>query len=99
MRADADLLCALDLLSQAQHHLEQATLSAFLEFESRHATFAQALIDWSRDRHKAARWMMIQRCAFQGKSGYELVIEGDTDTLWEYISALSCPRHDAYRAY
>lgn len=99
MCANTHLSRAFGRLIQAQRDLDDATFGAFLAFESRHLIVAQALLEWTGDRRKAARWMMFQRHVFDGKSGYELVIDGDVDTLWDHIRAVSLMHHDSYGVY
>jgi hypothetical protein len=75
-------------LVEAQHVVDVASLAVFTLFASRHADIAHSLLDWIGDRQKAACWMAVQRKFFKGKSGYELVIDGDVDVLSDHINAM-----------
>jgi hypothetical protein len=94
MRSNINLTDAFQHLSCAQRDLEEAVLRTFVVFELCHATIAQALEMWIGDRRKAAHWMSFRRGAFEGKSGYEMVIDGDIDKLWEHIEAANSPHND-----
>jgi hypothetical protein len=97
MRSDLNLSTAFERLDRAQRDLEDATIGAFIAFESCHALVAQALEVWVGDRRKAAHWMTFHRCIFHGKSGYELVMEGDIETLWEHIEGYGAPHLELLR--
>jgi hypothetical protein len=89
MCTDVRFLSTYNQLEQTENALEDATLDTFALFELRHAVIAQALMDWAGDRQKAARWMMVKRNAFKGRSGYDLVIDDDMETLLEHICAMN----------
>jgi hypothetical protein len=97
MRSEFILNDAFERLHRAEQDLEDATLGAFIALESCHALLAQALEVWMGDRGKAAHWMSFHRCIFAGKSGYDLVMEGDMETLWEHIEALHSPQYELLR--
>ena len=59
---------------------------AFCTFESTQAGLASMLLQNVGDRHRAERWMSTQRRAFDGKSAYELLAEGDLDRVWDRVS-------------
>ncbi|GLQ49186.1 hypothetical protein ACFFJT_03080 [Dyella flava] len=99
MHEDVRLSRALERVIQAQQTLEEAEFSSFLVFESCHSMLAQALAEWMGDKKKAAHWMMIRRSTFQGKSGFELIIEGDIDRLWEHVNVATALQCRSYKAY
>ena len=74
-------------LAGAQEKLETASLLAFREFERQFANVAGALLERFGTRQRASRWMMVHRAAFEGKSAYEVALEGDVDRLWDAIVA------------
>jgi hypothetical protein len=77
---------ALVRLSGAQEKLDSAALVAFMEFERQFPALADAILGWLRTRQRASRWMMIRRATLGGKSAYELVLEGDIESLSNAIA-------------
>jgi hypothetical protein len=74
---------AVALIANVQNELDSASLVAFMEFERKFAPIVEALSHWLGTRQKAARWMMVHRVAFDGRSAFELVLEGDIERLWK----------------
>jgi hypothetical protein len=72
-------------LAGAQENLETASLLAFREFERQFTNLASALLERMGTRQKASRWMMVHRAVFDGRSAYEVALEGDVDRLWDVI--------------
>ena len=64
---------------------EETLLRAFVTLEARQATLANLLLESVGTRQSAARWMSAQRRAFDGKSAYEVLAEGDLDRVWDRV--------------
>lgn len=58
---------------------------AFSTLECRHATLAQTLLDNVGNRQRAAYWMCTHQKAFEGRTAYEVLADGDEDQVWERI--------------
>lgn len=74
-------------LAGAQEKLDAASLLAFREFERQYTNIADALLERMGTRQKASRWMMVHRAVFEGKSAYEVALEGDIEHLWDAVTA------------
>jgi hypothetical protein len=74
-------------LAGAQEKLETASLQAFREFERQFTNIADALLERMGTRQKASRWMMVHRTIFDGRSAYEVALEGDVDHLWDAVAS------------
>ncbi|WP_430390083.1 DUF2384 domain-containing protein [Dyella sp. 20L07] len=61
---------------------------AFSVLEQRHATLAAMLVQSLGDRQRAVRWMCRHQNAFSGRSAYELLSDGDEDTVWDEIALM-----------
>lgn len=64
---------------------EQVVLKAFEALEFRHPLLAQALLANIGSRQRAAYWMCTHQRALDGRSGYEVLADGDEDSLWDQI--------------
>ena len=64
---------------------DQIVLDAFSTLECRHATLAQTLLDNVGNRQRAAYWMCTHQKAFEGRTAYEVLADGDEDQVWERI--------------
>jgi hypothetical protein len=73
-------------LAGVQEKLETASLQAFREFERQFTDIADALLERVGTRQKASRWMMVHRAVFDGRSAYEVALEGDIDHLWDAVA-------------
>jgi hypothetical protein len=62
---------------------DQIVLDAFSTLECRYATLARTLVDNVGNRQRAAYWMCNHQRAFEGRSAYELLADGDEDRVWE----------------
>lgn len=62
---------------------------AFGLLEQRHATLATMLVQSLGDRQRAVRWMCRNQSAFDGRSAYELIADGEQDTVWDEIALMS----------
>lgn len=70
---------------------EQMVLKAFETLEFRHPLLAQALLANIGSRQRAAYWMCTHQRALDGRSGYEVLADGDEDNLWDQISGVEKP--------
>jgi hypothetical protein len=64
---------------------DQLVLDAFSTLECRYATLAQTLLDNLGNRQRAAYWMCTHQRAFEGRTAYEVLADGDEDQVWERI--------------
>ena len=64
-------------------------MQAFREFERQFTNIADALLERVGTRQKASRWMMVHRAIFDGRSAYEVALEGDIDHLWDVVASSS----------
>ncbi|MET3650348.1 antitoxin Xre/MbcA/ParS toxin-binding domain-containing protein [Dyella japonica] len=62
---------------------------AFIMLEQRHDTLAAMLVQSLGDRQRAVRWMCRHQNAFDGRTAYELLADGEADTVWDEIALLS----------
>jgi hypothetical protein len=70
---------------------EQVISKAFATLESRHNTLAQMLLSQTGQRNRAARWMCSHQKAFGGKTGYDIIADGDIEAVWDQVERLSQP--------
>ncbi|AIF47972.1 antitoxin Xre/MbcA/ParS toxin-binding domain-containing protein [Dyella japonica] len=61
---------------------------AFIMLEQRHGTLAAMLVQSLGDRQRAVRWMCRHQNAFSGRTAYELLADGEEDTVWDEIALL-----------
>jgi hypothetical protein len=64
---------------------EKVIAEAFDTLEITHTLLAQMLLMHVGDRRKAARWMCARQRFFDGKIGYDLIAEGDSEKVWDEI--------------
>ena len=62
---------------------DQVVLKAFSTLQYRHATLACTLVDNVGNRQRAAYWMCTRQRAFEGRTAYELLADGEEDKVWE----------------
>lgn len=65
---------------------EAAIQGAFTALEAHHATLARLVVQQLGSRHRAARWMYMRQRAFDGRSAYDMLVEGDVDAVWDQLS-------------
>lgn len=61
---------------------------AFIALEQRYSTLASMLVQSLGDRQRAVRWMCRHQNAFSGRTAYELLSDGEEDTVWDEISLM-----------
>ncbi len=67
---------------------DQTIMDAFGIFNKRYPTLAALLLQHFRDKKKAARWMCMYQKAFGGRMGYDVIAEGDDDSVWDEIERM-----------
>lgn len=72
----------LDRLHQLR---EQMTLNAFDALECRHAGLAELLVTELGDRRRAAHWMSQRHRAFDGRSAYKVIADGEEGAVWDEL--------------
>lgn len=65
---------------------EKVIVDAFETLESTHTLLAQMLLMHVGDRRRAALWMCSRQSTFDGRNAYDLIAEGDFETLWDEIN-------------
>lgn len=73
-------------LGDANTVREQAMANAFAALEHHLADFAAMLIEVLGDRARAVRWMSATHRSLSGRNGYMVIIDGETDLLWDEVS-------------
>lgn len=68
---------------------EKVITDAFENLEITHTLLAQMLLMHVGDRRKAARWMCSRQSFFDGKNGYDLLAEGDSEKVWDEIERIN----------
>jgi hypothetical protein len=78
---------------------DQLVLAAFDAFEYRHGVMAQTLLDSVGNRQRAAHWMSANHRAFDGRSAYDILADGDEDLVWDQlpvaVQATAGRKHEA----
>jgi hypothetical protein len=64
---------------------EKVIADAFDTLENTHTLLAQMLLIHVGDRRKAAHWMCSRQSVFDGRNGYDLLAEGDSEKVWDEI--------------
>lgn len=64
---------------------DQFVLCAFSTLECRHTALAQTLVANIGNRQRAAYWMCTHQRAFEGRTAYEMLADGNEDQVWERI--------------
>jgi len=65
---------------------EALVLGSFEALERRYPELAQVLLESVGSRQRAAHWMCTHQRAFDGRMAYELLGEGDLDSVWDLLS-------------
>lgn len=72
-------------LREIESSREEAIDRAFLVLETREPALASMLMENIGDRRRAAHWMCTHRRAFDGRSAYEMLADGDDDAVWDCL--------------
>lgn len=81
-------------LEEAYTLREKAAFAAFLVFEEHFTVFSDMLINGLGCRTRAMRWMCMHHRCFEGRNAYQVIVDGETDRLWEAV-ARTCGRIEA----
>jgi hypothetical protein len=81
-----NLRTAAEVLRDLDTAREEAIQCAFGVLEQQHATLARLAVHSTGNRQRAARWMCMHQRAFEGRSAYDLLAEGDIDAVWDRLS-------------
>lgn len=65
---------------------EVAIEEAFAALEEQIPALASLAVHSIGERIRAAHWMSMHQRAFGGRSAYDLLAEGDVDTIWDRLS-------------
>ena len=66
---------------------EKMVMDAFSALEKHHALLAEMLVQRMGSRLNAARWMCKHQESFRGLTGYDILAEGDTDSIWDEVAS------------
>jgi hypothetical protein len=61
-------------------------IDAFSALEGHYMLLAQMLVQCSGSRLKAARWMCSRHKVFGGRTGYDVISDGEVDAIWDQIA-------------
>lgn len=75
-------------INQLHVQRESVITEAFMTFEARHPLLAEMLKHRVGNGKRAAQWMCSHQRAFGGKTGYDIIAEGDTDSVWDEVQRL-----------
>ncbi|MGB3749798.1 MAG: antitoxin Xre/MbcA/ParS toxin-binding domain-containing protein [Rhodanobacter sp.] len=80
------LAAVAEELGDLERAREAAIQRGFRVLEERHAAVAQLVLQSIGDRQRAVRWMAMRQRAFGGRSAYDLLADGDIDTVCDRLS-------------
>jgi hypothetical protein len=64
---------------------DKLMLDAFHALEKCHPLLADMLVYRTGSRISAARWMCKHQESFRGMTAYDVIAEGDIDTIWDKV--------------
>jgi hypothetical protein len=67
---------------------ERVIIEAFVTLEAKHALLAEMLKQHVGNRKRAAQWMCSHQRVFGGRTGYDLIAEGDAESVWDEVQRL-----------
>lgn len=67
---------------------DSAASEAFAYFEQHRSAIAGLLMQTSRDRAHAMRWMSTHHRELDGRNGYQLLANGEDDYLWDVVARM-----------
>lgn len=73
-------------IREAEASREATITRAFEVLEKQYSLLACMLLQNIGDRQRAARWMCMPQRAFDGRTAYEVLAEGDVDSVWERVT-------------
>lgn len=76
-------------LAQINAQRDDVMERAFVMLQQRYSTLATMLVQSLGDRQRAVRWMCRHQNAFGGRTAYELLADGEEDTVWDEIALMS----------
>lgn len=65
---------------------ETAIVDAFTALEEHIPALASLAVQNIGERGRAAHWMSMHQRAFGGRSAYDLLADGDVDTVWDRLT-------------
>lgn len=75
----------VDEIRRINARRDAAVLDAFAVLETQDPELANLLQQNVGDRVRAARWMCMQQRAFDGRSAYEALADGEADRVWDRV--------------
>ncbi|RUL65813.1 hypothetical protein EKH79_03625 [Dyella dinghuensis] len=64
---------------------DKLMLDAFCALEKCHPLLADMLVYRTGSRINAARWMCKHQGSFRGLTAYDVIADGDIDTIWDEV--------------
>jgi hypothetical protein len=65
---------------------QKLLIDAFSRLEVCHRLLAEMLIVYTGSRIKAAQWMCSHHHVLGGRSGYDVIADGEIDMVWDLIA-------------
>lgn len=75
-----------DDIARINAQRDALVLGALEALEYRHASLVQVLLEKVGSRQRAAYWMCLHQRALGGRSAYELMADGEEDSVWDLLS-------------
>ncbi|HET6804119.1 MAG TPA: antitoxin Xre/MbcA/ParS toxin-binding domain-containing protein [Frateuria sp.] len=85
LRSARSLSAVAEELRGLDRAREAAIQRAFRVLEEQHGAVAHLVLQFIGDRDRAARWMCMHQRAFGGRSAYDLLADGDIDTVCDRL--------------
>lgn len=79
------LAAVAEELRELERAREAAVQRGFGVLEEQHAAVAQLVLQFFGDRQRAVRWMCMHKRVFGGRSAYDLLADGDIDTICDHL--------------
>jgi hypothetical protein len=89
MKAPSDFARVSFEMGRLHAMREQLIEEAFIAVETHHALLTQMLLQQVGNRDKASRWMCSHQKAFGGRTGYDVIADGETEIIWDVILCLA----------
>jgi hypothetical protein len=79
------LAAVVEELRELERAREAVVQRGFGVLEEQHAAVAQLVLQFFGDRQRAVRWMCMRQRVFGGRSAYDLLADGDIDTICDHL--------------
>jgi hypothetical protein len=65
---------------------EEVVMNALAALEERYALLAEMLVAHFGSRSKEARWMCSRQHCLEGRTGYDVIVAGEVDMVWDKVT-------------